>query len=324
MEKTLELIVTHYNESEEIVAPLLDSILLQQYVDFSKIGIIIIDDGGQTPLSEDFISRYSGKIDVRYEIVPHKGVSAARNAGLKLSSAEYVMFCDCDDMFCSCFGFYYIFLEINKYEFDELNPDFLESIQKPDGTMGFYTHHEDNTFIHGKVYRAHWLKRNNIRFDPNIKLHEDGYFNNLVHQLGTVRLLKAPYYLWKWREGSVCRDNEFMLKTYSDLINAREALVKEFEMRRSRSNASFYAAQAMVDAYYSSMIPSWKKPENKEYVDKAYRSIKRFWQKYKDLIAETPKSVLTVTFEQSKKAAENSGMKKVECTFEQWIKKLNG
>jgi hypothetical protein len=56
--------------------------------------IIIVDDGS-TDDSADVIKRHEG---VQYLWKPNGGPSSARNAGLRRSSAEYVMFPDADDV----------------------------------------------------------------------------------------------------------------------------------------------------------------------------------------------------------------------------------
>ena len=47
--------------------------------------------------------------EIKYIFNEHKGVSAARNRALDEASAEYVMFCDADDMFYNMCGLNLIF-----------------------------------------------------------------------------------------------------------------------------------------------------------------------------------------------------------------------
>ena len=46
----LQILVPQYEETDEIIKPLLDSIALQQNVDFNEIGVIIVNDGSDTRL----------------------------------------------------------------------------------------------------------------------------------------------------------------------------------------------------------------------------------------------------------------------------------
>ena len=41
----LQILVPHYKETTEEIKPLLDSIAIQQNVDFNEVGVIICNDG---------------------------------------------------------------------------------------------------------------------------------------------------------------------------------------------------------------------------------------------------------------------------------------
>lgn len=49
----LQILIPQYKEPDEIVKPLLDSIALQQCVDFGEIGVIICNDGTDVHLSDE-------------------------------------------------------------------------------------------------------------------------------------------------------------------------------------------------------------------------------------------------------------------------------
>ena len=83
----LQILIPQYKETEEVVKPLLDSIALQQSVDFNEIGVIICNDGSDVILSKDFLNSYPFKIE--YHMCEHRGVSATRNACLDRATAEY-------------------------------------------------------------------------------------------------------------------------------------------------------------------------------------------------------------------------------------------
>ena len=96
----LQILVPHYNEPFEIVKPLLDSIAIQQNVDLeNEVGVIICNDGDKNIINEENLKGYPFKID--YYICEHRGVSATRNSCLDKATSDYIMFCDCDDMFAN-------------------------------------------------------------------------------------------------------------------------------------------------------------------------------------------------------------------------------
>lgn len=72
----------------------LDSVFAQTYGDYE---VIVVDDGSEdhTP---DIVARYP---QVRYIPIPHKGVSAARNAAISAAQGEWIAFLDADDLWAA-------------------------------------------------------------------------------------------------------------------------------------------------------------------------------------------------------------------------------
>ena len=171
----LQILVPQHKETDEIVKPLLDSIAIQQNVDFSQIGVIICNDGTDVHLSEKLLSSYP--FEVQYHKEPHRGVSGTRNACLDHATAEYVMFCDADDMFYNACGLYIVFREIANGGFDTLSSTFIEESRIPTTKEITYINREmDSTFVHGKFHRRQFLLDNNIRWNDALTIHEDSYF----------------------------------------------------------------------------------------------------------------------------------------------------
>ena len=86
----ITVVIPCYN-AEAWVARAIDSVLAQEGV---RAEVIVIDDGS-TDGSVEVLKRYGDRI--RWETGPNRGACAARNRGLALASAEYVMFLDADD-----------------------------------------------------------------------------------------------------------------------------------------------------------------------------------------------------------------------------------
>ena len=103
-------------------------------------------------LDEEWLNSYPFKVEYYKE--PHNGVSATRNAALDKATADYVMFCDADDMFYNACGLWILFREMGLGEFNALISVFVEESKMPETKETIYINHEgDSTFVHGKVYR---------------------------------------------------------------------------------------------------------------------------------------------------------------------------
>lgn len=281
--RKLDILVPMYNEGEDVVRLLLDSIAIQQGVNLDDIGVIICCDGGTTSISEELISEYPFAIE--FHMCEHGGVSATRNACLDFSEAEYVMFSDCDDMFCHVCGLHIILNEA-KIGFDTLTSTFIEETRHPETKEPLFVNHDmDSTFVHGKVHRRQYLIDEGIRFNDALTVHEDSYFNILAQNLADPEKAKYcphPFYLWKWRDASVCRhDPDYILKTYNNMLDSNDALVREFERRGKEDKARFYACFMILDAYYTMNKKEWLEKTHKHYRDAVEKRFAAYYADHK-------------------------------------------
>lgn len=281
----LQILVPQYKETDKEVKPLLDSIAVQQSVDLENdVGVIIVNDGSDVFLSDELINSYPFKIEYYKE--KHRGVSGTRNACLDHSTAEYVMFCDADDMFSNVCGLYIIFREFDLGGFDSLVSVFVEETRDPMTRDIVYVDHEmDSTFVHGKVHKRQYLLDKKIRWNEKLTIHEDSFFNILCQNLSEdVKYCPFPFYLWKWRDDSVCRhDPKYILKTYNNLLDSNDALIDEFLKRGLMEKAAFYTAFMIFDAYYTMNKPEWINQENKEFRDATEKRFSKYFKKRKNL-----------------------------------------
>ena len=69
----LQLLIPQYNETEEVMRPMLESINTQQGVDLkNEIEVLIGNDGSDIKLSEEFLGSFS--YPIRYYPVPCRRV----------------------------------------------------------------------------------------------------------------------------------------------------------------------------------------------------------------------------------------------------------
>ena len=318
----LQILVPQYEETDKIIKPLLDSIALQQGINFNEIGVIICNDGSDVFLSEELLNNYPFKIEYYKE--PHRGVSGTRNACLDYATAEYVMFCDADDMFYNACGLWIIFREI-EVGFDSLISIFTEETYIPDTKQIIYINHEnDSTFVHGKVHRRQYLIDNKIRWNENLTIHEDSYFNIQCQNLSqNVKYCITPFYLWKWRDDSVCRhDPKYLLKTYRNMIDSNDALIDEFLKRGIQDKASFYTAFMIFDAYYTMNKPEWINQENQDYRNLIEKRFAKYFCKREDLwnsVSSTDKMGIS---NQVRTRSVLEGMQMEAITIDEWLRHI--
>lgn len=319
----LQILVPQYEETDAVVKPLLDSIAIQQNVPFDEIGVIICNDGSDVFLSEDFLNSYPYKIEYHKE--PHRGVSATRNACLDYAKADYVMFCDADDMFYNACGLWIVFREM-ELGFDSLVSVFVEESRNPQTKEASYLNREmDSTFVHGKVHRRKYLLQNNIRFNDNLTIHEDSYFNILCQNLSqNVKYCQTPFYLWKWRDESVCRhDPKYILKTYGNMLDSNEALIDEFMRRKLKDKAAFFAVFMIFDAYYTMNKPEWIDQENVEYRDKTEHRFAEYYSRKKDLWDSVSNEEKMAISNQARTRSVMEGMQMESITINEWLKHIS-
>jgi glycosyltransferase involved in cell wall biosynthesis len=136
---------------------------------------VVIDDHSPDPL-EDVIDEFEGKINIIYKYAEKNGgPGVARQIGLETcfeEGFEYISFLDSDDLL------YPQAVERLVFEIDATGCDFVSSaIWQDHGTHnGANIEATNQTWLHGKIYRAEYLKRIGASF-PAIRTNEDVTFN---------------------------------------------------------------------------------------------------------------------------------------------------
>lgn len=317
----LNILIPQYKETDEVVKPLLDSIAIQQNVSFDDISVIICNDGSNVFLTDELLNAYPFKIEYHKE--PHRGVSGTRNACLKYAKGDYVMFCDADDMFYNACGLWMMFREMNGEGFDSMVSVFIEETRNPETKEPDYINREmDSTFVHGKIHRRKYLTKQKIRWNENLTIHEDSYFNILCQNLSEkVKYCTTPFYLWKWRDESVCRhDPKYILKTYNNMLDSNDALVDEFLRRGRQDKAMFYSVMMIFDAYYTMNKEEWLNQENQEYRSNTEKRFKDYYIKHKDLWDNMPINDKMMISNQIRSRSVMEGMRMEAITIDAWLK----
>lgn len=94
MKPLVSIIIPSYNHGD-VLPNAINSCLQQTH---RKIEIIIIDDGSTDNTRETIKELYSNIGNIRYFYQKNRGVSSARNRGIKRSRGDYIQFLDADDI----------------------------------------------------------------------------------------------------------------------------------------------------------------------------------------------------------------------------------
>lgn len=315
----LQILVPQYNEPAEVLKNLLDSIKIQQGIDFNDIEVLIGNDGGEANLAEFFLTAYP--YSIQYRQYEHSGPAGTRQKLFDEATADYVMFCDADDMFLSVLALYTIFAYLQK-GVDALVVDFIEEIKdRKTGRINYFVHHNDDKFVHGKVYRRRHLIDNKIVWYADIEHHEDSAYNLLA--LGTAKVkdyCKQSLYLWKWRDESICRaDPLYVLKTYPRMIYSNANLVTDFISRNLYDKAKFHLGVLVYNTYYMLNSPAWLDPMNAKYRYETEKCFKEYYAKFKDLFNRINPDMRNQIISGIKRRVMSEGITLEKFTFDEWI-----
>ena len=182
----------------------------------------------------------------------------------------------------------------------------------------------DSTFVHGKIYRRSFLKENNIRWNDELTIHEDSYFNCLAQKVAEeIKYCQQPFYLWKWRGTSVCRhDSKYILKTYNNMLESNTALIKELNRRGKRQDGQFYATAMIYDAYFTMNKDEWLNQENQEYRKATELRFRDYWFEFRDLFELVSKQQRAQIVMGIKNRFYAEGLLMESITFDDWIKHI--
>jgi glycosyltransferase involved in cell wall biosynthesis len=235
MDKLLSVIVPIYN-AEKWLGRCIDSILSQSYESFE---LILVNDGSKDSSGE--ICDHYAKRDSRVKVI-HKsngGVSMARNTGIDLANGEYIIFVDSDDAIsegylasmakgmatgadlCICGAKELIFADGNIIA----ERDFIIDLPSETTICNLYSSLDvgvEAAFLNtpwSKAYKTQIIKENKIKYDPDLSLGEDIYFNLAYAKKirNHVVFDKSVYYLYH-RENRESLTNRFFESKYEDSV----------------------------------------------------------------------------------------------------------
>ena len=316
----LQILIPQYSEDENTIKPLLDSIAIQQNIDFKDIEVFIGNDGSDTKLSIDFLKQY--KYRLQYHYFEHSGLAATRKKLFDISSADYIMFCDADDRFINTLALSIILNETKK-EFDALICTFFEEIKFPNGETTYFPHKDDSIFVHGKVYRRQFLLDNEIEWHPELHEHQDSAYNVLARTCAKkIGQCDIPLYLWCSNPKSICRKNGIyhLPNTWPHMIDSYDAVIADLKERGYGLESCYYAKYCLYASYYEMSHRIWTQEDILERKTKACKRLADFYYKHKLLIKRCDEKMTEKMIKATKEHALLKGPFVEDMPpFEEWL-----
>jgi glycosyltransferase involved in cell wall biosynthesis len=193
----------------------------------ARCQIVIVDDGS-TDHTGDVIARLQGNLPrLRVISQPNRGLSSARNAGIREASGRYILLLDADDELLPmdlgaalATEADLIRIGVRDVRLEESAVDFTDCSPPMSGAEYLKARFEDGTFYTASVayvYRRQFLLETGLRFEPGL-YHEDMLFSvKALLAARSVVCLPGVAYRYIRRPGSIT------MKKTDDLRAARIA-----------------------------------------------------------------------------------------------------
>lgn len=224
----LSIIIPAYNV-EQYIEECVESVLQQ---DLDNYEIIIVNDGS-TDKTNEILEKYKNITNIKIINQENKGLSGARNIGLKNCIGKYILFLDSDD-----------FVEKNSIKkiLNEIQHNDLEVL-----AFNFWIYYNKDKYILEKrlinkksfsgekylklnlvtknypmswlnIYNKEFLLKNKLFFKEGI-LHEDLEFNiRLLIRVKKMSFINVPVIYYRQREGSITKKKLNRRYSYFEIL----------------------------------------------------------------------------------------------------------
>lgn len=282
----VSVIIPVYNV-EQYLKACLDTVVAQDYSDFE---VICVNDGstdGSSSILNEYVTKYSNISIINQE---NKGLSAARNAGIRAAKGDYIFFLDSDDWIER--GTLKILAEKQKGEdllcfngrryFDDGTTETPDTGIVEDRLTG-WEYYNKYALVSRKfhfvctvlrLYRREYLLNNSLFFEEGI-YHEDNLFTPIAcYYSKSVKVIPDVLYVYRIREGSITQTAN--VQRLFDMITVANKLSDFFIPISELDKSQLY--REIAGEYFKGFMPQ----EQKIY-GKNNKELKRFinWESFK-------------------------------------------
>ena len=267
--KRVSVIIPCYNVESTVERTIL-SIISQKRVD---IELLLINDGS-TDSTLSVLEKFANSFDfINVVSQENRGVSTARNVGLKYARGEYVHFCDADDYLENKF---YGLLDIIDGSYDIVLSGFIlhkgkrvQCIYPPSQDKDIFVSYALGNRLHlgGFIFRRNYLLEHSLCFDENTYYGEDREFLfKSLFLTHNIRVISEAYYHYDMtREGSAMHTNYLTPRRLTSMW-AMERVVK-FVVDNKNCTGSCRLNAILIAQYVDTLYMYRKFLQNSSYGD---------------------------------------------------------
>ena len=178
----LDIIVTHYNETWDECKGFFNMLAAQRNVDFRQITVTLVQDVRVSDVLwhglEKKIQNYPFRVNF---ITQTTDADHPRNDGFNAGGADWVMFCDIDDMFADVYSLQMILSQFPVNDYDIIWTKYI-SEERWSGKDVYPNRVDESNLstVTGKLYRRAFLEEKKIRFVSAFSMYVDYIFNAIA------------------------------------------------------------------------------------------------------------------------------------------------
>lgn len=217
------IIMPVYNV-EKYIANSINSVCLQTYRDFE---LILVNDGSpdcSIEIAKGLLDGY----DFQYKIInqENKGVSSARNEGIRNAKGEWLVFPDSDDLLhhktleivnyaiekeAKCDAIFLNYLLIKKSSNLKISASISEDYEvfDKDEIIDMFLHRKAKLFAPGTIIKKAFIDKHQLKYDESVKYSEDQLFLwKLIEKIEYAVILKGKMYNYLIRPQSTMTSSQ--------------------------------------------------------------------------------------------------------------------
>ncbi len=231
----LTIAIPFHGDKLSLLIQLLKSIDNQIQVDYSKIKVLVSNDGGMELDITDInasILNYSIKVIHNPEC---NGSSYNRQILVDNINTTYFTFVDYDDILVNAASLACMLHELEHVEEHDV---FAFPFLKETTTGEFIDQTMQDGYLHGKVFRTTYIRKIGLKFLPNIHYHTDTYFSKAALDNTTRIYTPKNLFLLYLNNNSMNKESDYNREGFFDFAQSQIQRLEFAEKTKKCQNIS--------------------------------------------------------------------------------------